>query len=126
MDDEAGSWYSYEGGDTINDLGPEGGYVLRDEELGDPEDLEDADARLTLEQGRADNPGYFLTANLYGGWMYHVVKRSTEAEAATLYEAFKPELVNLAAQIPMDDDRDVPRKVQLLLEAVAAFEQRFD
>jgi hypothetical protein len=124
-DDEMGSWYPYEDGDTINDIGPEGGYILRDEEYGDPDDPEDADIRLTLEQGKADNPGFFLTSNLYGGWLYQVTKYATEAEAAAQYDAAKGELVHLAAMIPMEDDRDVQGKVQKLLEAVGEFEKRF-
>ena len=124
-EDEAGVWYPYEDGDTINDIGPEGGYVLRDEEFGDPDDPEDADIRLTLEQGKADNPGFFLTANLYGGWLYQVTKHATEADAAVHYGAAKPELVGLAAMIPMEGDRDVQGKVQKLVDAVADFEKRF-
>lgn len=124
-EDDAGNWYPYEGGDTINDIGPEGGYILRDEEFGDSEDPEDADIRLTLEQGKADNPGFFLTANLYGGWLYQVTKHASEADGIAHYEAAKPELLRLAALIPMDDDRDVQGKVQKLLEAVAEFEKRF-
>jgi hypothetical protein len=124
-EDEAGIWYPYEDGDTINDIGPEGGYVLRDEEYGDPEDPEDADIRLTLEQGKADNPGFFVTANLYGGWLYQVSKHTSEANAVAHYEAAKPEMIRLAEMIPMEDDRDVQGKVQKLLEAVADFEKRF-
>lgn len=124
-DEDAGIWYPYEDGDTINDVGPEGGYVLRDEEYGDPEDPEDADIRLTLEQGKAEDPGFFLTANLYGGWLYQVTKHTSEADAAARYEAVKPDLIRLAAMIPMEEDRDIPGKVQKLTEAVADFEKRF-
>ena len=46
------TWYAYEGGATINEVGPERGLIVRDEEFGDPEDDEEADARVTLEQGR--------------------------------------------------------------------------
>lgn len=124
-EDEGGEWYPYEGGDTLDKIGPEGGFVLRDEEYGDPEDPEDADVRLTLEQGRAENPGFFVTANLYGGWMYHVVRRTVEGEADALYDAMKPELEKLAGSIPMEDDRDIQGKVQRLVESVADFERRF-
>jgi hypothetical protein len=125
MSDEPDVWYPYEEGATIHQIGPEGGYVLRDEELGDPEEPEDADVRLTLERGRVENPGFFLTANLYGGWLYHVARRDTEAEAVALYDAVKPELVRLAALLPMEDDRDVEGKAKVLLQAAADFEKRF-
>jgi 16S rRNA U1498 N3-methylase RsmE len=125
MSEQAGVWYPYEEGATIRQIGPEGGFVQRDEEFGDPAEPEDADVRLTLEQGRAENPGYFLTANLYGGWLYHVARRASEADALTLFDAVKPELARLAEMLPMEDDRNVEAKAKLLVDAAAAFEQRF-
>ena len=124
-EESTGEWYPYETGETIDTLGPESGLILRDEEYGDPDEPEDADVRLTLEQGRADNPGFFLTANLYGGWMYHVARRSTEAEGIALYNAVQPELERLAGMLPMEDDRDIPGKARLLQEAITDFERRF-
>lgn len=124
-EEELGEWYPYEDGDTINKIGPEGGYVLRDEEFGDPEEPEDADIRLTLEQGRVENPGFFVSANLYGGWMYHVVRRESEAEAVALYDALKPELERLAGMLPYEGDRDIEGKARSLIEAVEELQQRF-
>lgn len=118
------SWYPYESGETIDEVGPERGLILRDEEFGDPEDEEDADARVTLEQGRAENPGWFVTATLYG-WMFHTHPAADEAAATVAYDAIKVELTRLAALIPFEDDSDVPGKVAALLEAVTAFEGRY-
>ena len=92
MDDEPqiGLWYSTNGGRNIDALGPENGYILRDEELGDPEEPEDADARITLEHGRVENPGFFVTAQLYGGWFFVTLCRSTQSHAATQLTRYIP------------------------------------
>ncbi len=118
------SWYAYEGGATIDEVGPERGLIVRDEEYGDPEDDEDADARLTLEQGRADNPGWFVTATLYG-WLFHTHRAASESAANTAYDAIKGELAQLAAMIPYEEDRDVPIKVKALTAAIAEFENKY-
>jgi hypothetical protein len=119
-------WYPYEDGRTINQLGGQGGYVLRDEELGDPEDPEAADARLTLEQGRADNPGFFLTATIYG-WMLTTVKRATQADANIDYDAMHVALTRLVGLLPYEEDgpKRIEAKARLLTDAIAAFESRF-
>ncbi len=119
-------WYPYEGGATINQVGGNGGFVLRDEELGDPEDPEGADARLTLEQGRADNPGFFVTAALYG-WMLHTVRRDTAEEASSLYNELHAELTRLAGLLPYEEDgnKRIEAKTRLLNEAITILESRF-
>lgn len=128
MDDDSliGLWYSTDGGRTIDKLGPESGYILRDEELGDPEEPEDADARLTLEQGRVENPGFFVTAQLYGGWFFVTVKRSTQADADTLYAELRVALERLAELLPRESDRNVPQKLATLNTAIADLEARFN
>ena len=117
-------WYPYDGGATVGEVGPEGGMVVRDQELGDPDDDEDADARLTLEQGRAARPGWFLTATLYG-WMFHTHQAADEADAVAKFTQLTEELTALAGLLPYEDDRDVPGKVRRLTEAVQAFEARY-
>lgn len=119
-------WYPYEGGRTVNQLGGQSGYILRDEELGDPEDPEAADARLTLEQGRADNPGFFLTAAFYG-WMVHTTRQETQAVANTTYDAMRAELTRLAGLLPYEEDggKRIEAKTQALNAAIAQFEQQF-
>ncbi|MDX1934873.1 MAG: hypothetical protein SFU56_19925 [Capsulimonadales bacterium] len=119
-------WYPYEGGRTIHQLGGQGGYILEDEEFGDPSDPEAADARLTLEQGRAEEPGFFLTAAVYG-WMLVTVRRETRGEADAAYRAMRAELTRLAALLPYEEDgpRQIDLKARELTEAVAAFEIRF-
>ena len=119
-------WYPYEGGSTIGQLGGQSGFVLRDEELGDREDPEAADARLTLEQGRADNPGFFLSAALYG-WMLHTLRRETRDEANATYDLLREELTRLAGLLPYEEDgaKRIALKAQQLTEAIAAFETRF-
>jgi hypothetical protein len=109
-------WYPHEDGETIGQRGPEGGRVVFDEELGDSEDPEDADARLTVE---ADDEGRFRTvANLYGGWLYLIAEGSVAA-------ALKPELERLAALVPDEDDRDVDQKARMLLRELEAMEVRY-
>jgi hypothetical protein len=120
------TWYPYENGTTIGEIGPEGGYVLRDEEYGDPDDDEDADARLTLEQGKADNPGFPLSATLYG-WLFHVVRCDTQSEAEAAYSAMRSELEALRELLPYEEDgpKKIEKKAAILLEAITAFETKF-
>lgn len=122
---QVGLWYSTNGGRNIDALGPESGYILRDEELGDPEEPEDADARITLEHGRVENPGFFVTAQLYGGWLFLTVRRSTQAEGETLYEALREELETLTALLPYEGERNLAGKVVDLNAAVANLEARY-
>ena len=125
-----GEWYPYEGGVTLGQIGPAGGYVLRDEEWGDPDDDEDADARVTLEQGRADNPGYFATATLYG-WLHHTqtlpggMNTDRRAAADSAYDKMKEAAMGLVALLPYEEDDDVEAKVAVLNGAIADFERRF-
>jgi hypothetical protein len=121
-----GEWYPYEEGITINQTGPAGGYVLRDEELGDPEETEDADARLTLEQGRATAPGFYVTATLYG-WMYHTHRTDTAEQGEAAYTETRAELEKMALLIPYEEDgaKNVEKKAALLLAAITTFEGRF-
>jgi hypothetical protein len=115
-------WYPYEAGVTAGKRGPEGGVVLSDEELGDPEDPEDADARLTLE--RSDK-GFSLVGNLYGGWLYVVAEVADETDARRNLEELRGDLETLSAAIPMEDSRDVKGKVDALLAACAEVESRY-
>jgi hypothetical protein len=130
MDDYNGSeeviWYPYAGGNSINRIGGSAGYILRDEELGDPDDPEEADARLTLEQGRADAPGFVLTATLYG-WLFHTARYPAEAEAVAAYDAMRAELTAMSDLIPYEEDgaKRIAEKADKLATAVAAFESRF-
>lgn len=116
-------WYPYEKGVTVGDIGPAHGFVLRDEEYGDPEDEEDADARVTLEQGRADNPGFFVTATLYG-WLFHTQRLPDEASGTTAYEETRTELERLTEMLPYEEDRNVQEKVRLLTIEVEEFERK--
>ena len=121
-----GEWYAYENGETLNDLGPTNGTVLRDEELGEREDEDDTDARLTMEEGRAPATGFFLTATFYG-WMYHTHQVATQAEGEAAYQAMKAELERMALLIPYEEDgaKGAADKAAHLTEAIAAFERRF-
>jgi hypothetical protein len=109
---------------TVGQPGPEHGFILRDEEYGDPEDDEDSDARLTLEQGRVDNPGFFLTATLYG-WMFHTHRADDETDAEAKYAAMRSELEILSERIPHEENRDVAGKARVLVAAIADFEGKY-
>lgn len=126
MEEEESVWYPYEQGETISRVGPAGGYVLRDEEWGDPEDPEDADARVTLEQGGAETPGFYITATLYG-WMHHTHRRDTAEEGQAAYETIIAELTRLILLIPYEEDgaAKVAQKARELSEEIAVFERRF-
>ena len=123
-DDVITEWHAYEGGTTIGEIGPERGTVLRDEELGDLEDEEAADARITLERGRTANAGYFVTATLYG-WMFHTTSAPDLETAETTYERMQGDLVRLAAMLPYEEDRDVESKARRLASEVTNFESRY-
>lgn len=128
MSDEEyiGEWYAYEGGATIGEPGQEGGTTLRDEEFGDPEDEEEAHARLTLERSDGDEPEFILTATLYG-WMFSSRREPNEAVAHNDYDAMLGELERLSAMLPYEEDgpAEIERKSRELAAAIAAFEARF-
>lgn len=119
--DEERVWYAYENGASLGRPGPAGGIVRRDEELGDKDDPEDADARLTLEQ---EGSAFMLTAQLYP-WMLHTRAADDAAAADAAFEAMRPELSRLAALIPYDDDPDIAGRVAALEAAIEAFTRRF-
>jgi|GEM_PF-2393792 hypothetical protein len=125
-----GEWYAYDGGFTIGEEGPEGGITLRDEEFGDPEDEEDSHARLTLERGSVNKPGFIITATLYG-WMFvlrHIPSGQTAEEIAfTSYTAMRRELEQMVPYIPYEEDgkKKIQEKTQELLTLIAEFESRY-
>ena len=121
--DEAPNWYPYEAGETMGKRGPAGGRISRDEEWGDSEEPEDADARITLEA----LPGgeFAVTVNLYGGWMQETARFSDEAGATAAYARAAEELSRLADFIPDEDERDMAGAIETLNREVAAFAARF-
>ena len=129
------AWHDYENGRTLGRRGPEGGTVLRDEELGEDaaassagndEDEEGpvADARLTLE--RVGDNAFALTATLYG-WMAHTHLLAADDTDAALqaFDTMKAELARLARLLPYEDDRDIDKKVRALNAAIDEFTRRF-
>ncbi len=122
MDDETTrDWIATEGGATIGEPGPEGGRVLADSEWADPEDPEDADARLTLEE---DGLGFRSVAVLYGGWYFRSDWFPTRSAADTALETLRMDLERLAALIPYEEDSGIPAKVKALLEAAEAAQEK--
>lgn len=124
--DEIGVWYPYEGGSTMGLAGPEGGTVLRDEEYGDPDDSEEAHARLTLERATNGAPGFVLTATLYG-WMFVTRSVSDQPQADADYTAMRSDLEHLSTLFPYEEDGPalIQKKAQDLMTAVADFEGRW-
>jgi hypothetical protein len=125
-DEYAPEWYPYEGGRTLGRTGPEEGIVLRDEELGDPDDEEEADARLTLERGRSGEGGFTLVATLYG-WLYHAHRVEAEEKANSFYEQMRGELENLTELLPYEEDgeRVIAEKAARLEAETEAFAVRY-
>ncbi|MFM7320802.1 MAG: hypothetical protein ACKO5K_04665 [Armatimonadota bacterium] len=113
-DEIARDWIPTEEGATIGAPGPEGGRVLADSEWADPEDPEDADARLTIESA---DEGFRVIGQLYGGWFHRIECFPSLAAAETGAEWFRATLERLAGMIPYEEDRDVPRKVRELIAA---------
>lgn len=128
-EDYSGSWYPYEGGRSIGQAGWEDGIILRDEEMGDPDDPEDADARLTLERVSGENGSggvsFALTCSLYG-FMAQTLSFGEEAAARAAFDAAKPEMERLVSLIPYEEDgaAEVARKAQALEEASRSFADR--
>lgn len=126
------AWRPYENGQTVGRRGPEGGTVLRDEELGedpdspaDPEEGAVQDARLTLE--RVVNGDLVYSATLYG-WLAHTHTLPAETlgpEADAAYETMKTELARLAGLLPYEDDKNIEAKVAVLNDAITDFSARF-
>lgn len=110
----------------MGQAGPEGGIVLRDEEYGNPDDPEEAHARLTLERAANSASGFILTATLYG-WMFitRPVPDQTQAEAG--YTAMRSDLEQLSTLFPYEEDGPalIQKKAQDLTNAITAFENRY-
>jgi len=123
MDDEIQrDWIATEGGATIGEPGPEGGRVLADSEWADPDDPEDADARLTLEE---DGLGFRTVAVLYGGWYSRSDWFLNRADADQALETLRNDLEGLATMIPFEGEPDIPERVKVLLDAATqAHEKR--
>ena len=122
MEDEYRTWNPYDAGATLGKTGLVAGKIGRDEEYGDADDPEDADARVTLE---TVPDGYAVTANLYGGWLQETARFAREADANAAFEMAKTELSRLADLIPDEDDKNVDDAVDALNRAVAVFASHF-
>lgn len=120
-------WYSTEGGRNLGKPGIEGGYIQRDEELGNPEEPEDAEARITLECVADEPRHFFVTAQLYGGWLFLTVRRETLPEAEEIYDTLRAELERLAGIMPYEGEgqRDVVIRAARAAEEAAAVERRY-
>jgi len=116
-DDTPRDWIATEGGATIGAPGPEGGRVIADSEWADPDDPEDADARLTIESAE---DGFRVIGQIHGGWFRRFEKFTDLAAAEAGAEWFRATLERLSGMIPYEEDRDVPRKVRALIEAAEA------
>ena len=118
-------WYSTEGGRNLGRPGIEGGYIQRDEELGDPLEPEDAEARITLEQKGVESPLFYVTAQLYGGWLFLTVCRPTKTEAEAIYTELRAELERLASLLPFEEEPDIEIRAAQVAAESAALESRF-
>ena len=117
------TWYPYEAGETMGKRGAAGGQICQDEEWGDSEEPEDADARITLET--LHEAGWAVTVNLYGGWLQETARFSEALLALKSYEAAKSELARLSEFIPDEDTRNLTGAIETLNQEVAAFVIRF-
>jgi hypothetical protein len=89
-------WYSFKEGESIGQIGSEGGKILCDEEHGDG-------ARITLEHVR--NNRFTITCGIYG-WMVHTRFFSSEVAAQIGFDETKDELSKILALIPPEDEGD--------------------
>jgi hypothetical protein len=87
-------WYSFNDGESIEQIGSEGGKILRDEEHSDG-------ARVTLEFVRSNR--FTITCGIYG-WMVHTRFFDSETAGLVGFDETKDELGKILALIPMEDD----------------------
>ena len=107
-------WYPFDGGQTVGQLGLEGGIILRDEEHMDG-------ARITLERG--GRAPFSITCGVYG-WMVHTRFFSDESEARTEFESMKVALARILDIIPLVEEAD-DEKLAAVSDAISNFIERF-
>jgi hypothetical protein len=107
-------WYSFKNGESIGQIGSEGGKILRDEEHCDG-------ARVTLEQVR-DNR-WAVTCGMYG-WMVHTRFFPSEASAEIGFDETKSELGKILALIPLEDEADDER-MRIAQDAITKFVEQY-
>jgi len=110
------SWYPFDSGKSIGQLGSESGNIVRDEEHGDG-------ARITLERGAQHAP-FAITCGIYG-WMVHTRFLGTELEAQSEYEKMKAELSKIISTIPLTPDPRVDSQSRPASESLSDFVRKF-
>ena len=107
------NWYQFKNGESLGQIGSEGGKTLRDEEHEDG-------ARVTFEHVR-DNR-FTITCGIYG-WMVHTRFFNSEADAQAGFDETKDELSKILALIPLESEPD-DDKLEVAKVAIAVFVER--
>jgi len=103
------NWFEYDDGNSIGNVGAEGGEILRDEE-------HESGARLTIKRGSS----YISVSCSIYGWMDHTRFFATVADAQREYLLMKPQLANMVENILSAGKGDLK-----MWEAIAEFVRRF-
>jgi hypothetical protein len=110
MNDKS-NWYPFGNGQSIGQIGSEGGIILRDEEHADG-------ARITLEREGRSSP-FAITCGIYG-WMVHTRFFSSEAASQQDFEEMKSDLERILNLIPMKDEMS-DEKINEMAKALSDF-----
>lgn len=108
------NWTPYDGGNTLEQKGPAGGRIVRDEEHPDG-------ARITLEIQCKMAP-VAITCGVYG-WMVHESYYADQMTADDDFEAMKQALLPLLA---LRSSEDLYNRADDLQDAIDAFKLRFE
>lgn len=102
-------WHKYDEGNSIDQVGPEGGVILRDEE-------HELGARITLKR---DKDFLSVSGHIYG-WIDHTRFFITNSEAEREYKSMKNALDDVVDVIDAVDSKDIK-----VWEAISEFVRRF-
>lgn len=103
------NWYSYNHGQSIGTVSPEGGRILYDEE-------HDGGARITLRRGHSY---VSISLNVYG-WIDHTRFFNSDAEAQREYKTMRKAVHEMMETINKEGVSDLK-----IWEAISEFVRRF-
>jgi hypothetical protein len=110
------SWNAFRNGTSLEQIGSEGGIVLRDEE-------HSAGARISLEHDGRSAP-YAITCGIYG-WMVHTRFIGVESEALKEFESMKLELSRIMSMLLLVADQEMNAKLSVVSKSLAEFVKKF-
>jgi len=108
-------WISYDEGKHLGETGTENGVITRDEAFSQS-------ARITLESIDT-NDHYAITFGIYG-YMVHTSWYAALLEAELAYFEAQKDLAKIVGMIPYNNDPDVDRKIDIVLDLISDFTKK--